>query len=221
MGWKLKLLILGVILLIAFSGYSFGWVGKIFAGDDAGEVIKAEVSDVSSEVAENLKRRAANASREFVNELTAIKEEKEIDAGESFFEFEGSVLGKSHTGTFEDWEGKVFLSDGRVTGINVTFRADSVSTGIRRLDNHLASDDFFDAEKYPEINFVSDFVSDEAEGRRMEGILTFRGVEKPVFFPVKDGDGNVSSTFILHIDEFNLKYFGVRNDVKIGFEVVY
>ena len=217
MGWKLKLLILAVVLLIVFSGYSFGWVGKIFAGDDAGEVIKAEVSDVSSDVAENLKRGVANASRELVNEITAIKEEREIDTEESFFEFEGSALGKSHDGTFEEWEGKVFLSDGRVTGINVTFQADSVKTGIRKLDNHLMSDDFFDVEKYPEINFVSD----EVEGEKMEGVLTFRGVEKRVFFPIKDDDGNVSSTFFLPTSDFNFKYPGVDENVKISFGVVY
>ena len=76
---------------------------------------------------------------------------------------------------------------------------------------------FFDVEKYPEIIFVSN----ELEGGFMKGTLTFRGIEKQVFLPVKITDDGISSKFFLDTTEFDFKYTGVDEYVKIDFNVVY
>ena len=59
--------------------------------------------------------------------------------------------------------------------------AASIDTGIEARDKHLKSPDFFDAEKYPELKFVSTKVSRMKDGKFvMEGALTLHGVTKPV-----------------------------------------
>lgn len=67
------------------------------------------------------------------------------------------------------------------SGVEVTVRTDSVTTGAGDRDAHLRSGDFFDVENHPELTFrstgVSAFDGDEFV---LSGELTIRGVTKPV-----------------------------------------
>lgn len=80
-------------------------------------------------------------------------------------------------GTFGDLEGTLVVGQG---GDDLRFEATlqtaSVSTGNADRDGHLKSADFFDAETFPEIRFVSTEVS----GDSLTGELTIRDVTKPV-----------------------------------------
>lgn len=79
-----------------------------------------------------------------------------------FDEFEGSV--KASNGSFEDGE---FAFTAKVASINTR-------NGDR--DTHLKSEDFFDAENHPTINFVSK----SFDGETLTGDLTIRGTTKEV-----------------------------------------
>lgn len=57
-----------------------------------------------------------------------------------------------------------------------------VNTGIADRDQHLRTDDFFAAEKNPEIRFESTRIERSAAGYVAHGTLTMRGVTKPVDF---------------------------------------
>lgn len=62
----------------------------------------------------------------------------------------------------------------------------TVSTGDAQRDAHLKSADFFDAEKYPTMNFKSTkVVRKGAEEYEVTGDLTIHGVTKPVKFSVE------------------------------------
>ncbi|MBU6154238.1 MAG: YceI family protein [Bdellovibrionales bacterium] len=78
----------------------------------------------------------------------------------------------------------------------------SVNTGNGDRDKHLLGPDFFDAEKFPEMTFVSKSVSGKADALKIKGDLTMHGVTKTVTL-----DG---------------KYAGVANDpfgnTKIAFQ---
>jgi polyisoprenoid-binding protein YceI len=139
-----------------------------------------------------------------------------IDISTSFFEFEGFGPGKSHIGTFKDWRGALFIEDGEIVGLKGVIKADSVSTGIEKLDKHLPSDDFFDAALYPEIEFVSSSIIDG----EMAGVLDFRGVKKEISFPVEISENRVSAEFILDVTPFEFKYVGIDKEVRIAFEFV-
>src|SRR5690606_8483446 len=64
----------------------------------------------------------------------------------------------------------------------MTAEVSSIDTEVEMRDNHLKSADFFDAEKFPEIKFVSTSVTatDEKNKYKLNGNLTMHGQTKPV-----------------------------------------
>ncbi|HEY2832266.1 MAG TPA: YceI family protein [Sporichthyaceae bacterium] len=65
--------------------------------------------------------------------------------------------------------------------IDVTIEVASVNTGNDQRDGHLRTNDFFDAETYPQIRFVSTNVERlDPENYRLTGDLTIKGITKPV-----------------------------------------
>jgi polyisoprenoid-binding protein YceI len=57
----------------------------------------------------------------------------------------------------------------------------SIDTGVTDRDNHLRTNDFFDAPNHPKITFKSTAIKDKGEGEYVvSGDLTIRGVTKPV-----------------------------------------
>lgn len=80
-------------------------------------------------------------------------------------------------GQFTDVDGVLEVGEG---GQNLSFRTSlktaSVNTSNADRDNHLRSGDFFDAETFPEITFVST----EVKGDKLVGDLTIRDTTKQV-----------------------------------------
>jgi len=66
--------------------------------------------------------------------------------------------------------------------VEVVIQAASIDTDHEKRDGHLRSEDFFWAEEHPEITFTSTAVkAGEEKGTYLiEGLLSMRGVEKPV-----------------------------------------
>ncbi|MDQ1129126.1 YceI family protein [Microbacterium sp. SORGH_AS_0888] len=63
----------------------------------------------------------------------------------------------------------------------------SVNTNDEGRDNHLRSAEFFDAENYPTLDFVSTGVRYEGGDFFVDGDLTIKGITKPVTFEVEFG----------------------------------
>jgi polyisoprenoid-binding protein YceI len=78
-------------------------------------------------------------------------------------------------GTFEEFDAK--LVDDRLEGVA---KVASVKVDEETLAAHLQSPDFFDAEQYPELRFVSRTIERDGERVAIDGDLTLRGVTKPV-----------------------------------------
>lgn len=72
----------------------------------------------------------------------------------------------------------------------VSFEADvdSVSTKSEQRDNHLKSDDFFNAEKFPKITFKSTSIEKKSDDEYvLHGDITIRDVTKPIALNVEHG----------------------------------
>ncbi|MDP3147964.1 MAG: YceI family protein [Ignavibacteria bacterium] len=87
--------------------------------------------------------------------------------------------------------------------IEAVIKAASITTDNEARDKHLKSDDFFAAEKFPELTFVSKSI--KATGKnsyKVTGDLTMRGVTKTVTLDtkyngqVKDPWGNIKSGWV-------------------------
>jgi polyisoprenoid-binding protein YceI len=86
--------------------------------------------------------------------------------------------------------------------VEVAIEAASLSTGIKKRDGHLLSEDFFHAEKHPSITFRSTKIEPLGENRaRVTGDLTIRGVtrsitgEAELSGPATSFDGDTSMGF--------------------------
>lgn len=89
----------------------------------------------------------------------------------------------SVNGKFTDYDAKVMFDPNDLSTLKAeaTIKVTSVETGIERRDNHLRSDDFFNAEKFPEMKFVSKSVRNiDGEEFELVGDLTIRDVTKEV-----------------------------------------
>ena len=90
-------------------------------------------------------------------------------------------------GKFTDFDATITASKEDLSDAKFTMTAQiaSIDTDNERRDGHLKSADYFDAEKFPTLNFVStSFKKVEGKKYKMVGNLTMHGVTKPVTFDV-------------------------------------
>ena len=110
-----------------------------------------------------------------------------IVSAQSNIDWVGKKVTGAHNGTIAVKEGEIILNDGNVINGKVIID----TTSIKILDvtdpatnaqfaGHLASDDFFSTEKYPEAILEITTVS----GRHVEGDLTIKGITHPISFDV-------------------------------------
>lgn len=120
----------------------------------------------------------------------------------SFKLFDGTV---DHT--------KADFSDAK---INFTVDVNSISTDNEGRDKHLKSDDFFSAEKFPQMKFESTSMTPLGGNKyKLAGNLTIKDVTKPVTFDVTYGGTITTSrgtkagfkaTTIINRFDYNLKW---------------
>jgi len=133
-------------------------------------------------------------------------------------------------GLFKDYDAKISSTAADFDGAEIEFSAKTASifTDNERRDTHLKSDDFFNAEKYPEIKFKGKLVK-EGSGYVLKGDFTMRDVTKPATFEVTYGGstkafGSEKAGFKLRgkINRFdyNLKWDKMNGaDLIVGKEV--
>lgn len=122
-------------------------------------------------------------------------------------------------GRFEKTSGKITADPKKIEGSSVTFTIEtaSINTAVAQRDDHLRTPDFFDAEKYPEIKFVSTNIRRKGTGYVAEGKLTMKDVTRTIqipfkaYGPITDPWGNqrvgmVSSPFVINRKHFNINY---------------
>jgi polyisoprenoid-binding protein YceI len=91
-------------------------------------------------------------------------------------------------GKFTEVDGSLTLDEDRPEASfgSFTVKAASLETGVGQRDGHLRSADFFDAETYPEIRFVSTEVrAKRGDDYEVTGDLTIRGTTRPITFDVE------------------------------------
>ena len=121
-------------------------------------------------------------------------------------------------GSFGDFSGvlKVDAAKPEASTVEFTIKVASIDTNEPKRDAHLKSPDFFDAEKNPEIRFVSKKVVAKSDtAYDVTGDLTMRGVTKEVTLPVsfngiaKDPWGGERAGFETSIT-LNRKEYGIN-----------
>ena len=157
-----------------------------------------------------------------------------VDPMHSFVTFEVKHMGISFVdGSFKKFDGTVDAAKADLTDAKINFSVDvnSISTDVEMRNNHLKTDDFFNAAKYPAMTFVStSFKKAKDNNYLLSGKLTIRDVTKDVVFNVvyggtaKDQQSNTKAGFhattTINRLDYNIKYdptgMGVAKDVKIA-----
>lgn len=114
-------------------------------------------------------------------------------------------------GVFEDYSATVTAADlSDLSDATITFdiQVASISTKSEDRDNHLRSADFFDADQYPTISFLSTDIAKDGDDYKVTGDLTIKDVTKPVTFNVEfNGRGT---------NPWGVEVYGFEAETKIN-----
>lgn len=122
------------------------------------------------------------------------------------------------TGKFEEFEGVLETENEDFNNANINFSANiaSINTGNTDRDGHLKSDDFFNAEAFPQLVFTAtSFTKSSGSEYNLLGNLTIRDITKPVELKVEFGGtatdpyGNNKAGFELN-GKISRKEFGLK-----------
>ncbi len=111
---------------------------------------------------------------------------RSIDYAASAITFKIKNAGLNVDGGFKEYTATLAVDLKNLAGSHVEgkIKTKSISTGINGRDNHLRKEDFFHADKYPEINFKSTAIKPQGTGYVVVGKLTIKEVTKEVSIPV-------------------------------------
>jgi len=111
--------------------------------------------------------------------------------------FEVPYAVATFTGEVPEFEAT--LVDGVLKGVA---RIESVKVKEENLEAHLLSPEFFDAERHPEVTFVSKSITRDGDAVEIDGEVTMKGITKPAKLT---GTANGPA-----IDHFGAHRFGLQ-----------
>lgn len=163
-----------------------------------------------------------------------------IDKAHSEVTFQVRHLLTRVRGRFSDFQGTIDLDEAapEQSSVRLEIQAGSIDTNEPARDQHLRSEDFFAADRFPTIGFASTrVVKKDAETFDVTGKLTIRGVTKEITLPVtflgkaKDPWGHerlaFEAEYTLNRKDYGLNWnavletggFLVGDEVKVGVSI--
>jgi polyisoprenoid-binding protein YceI len=162
-----------------------------------------------------------------------------IDKSHSTIEFGIKHMALSTVkGVFTDYDGSVtWDSADQKSVISGTVKVKSIDTRDAKRDAHLRDKDFFSADQFPEMTFVSKSIKKVKNRYVMIADLTIKGITKSITVPLevspvlKDPWGNsrasFSTSFVINRQDFGLKYsqlldnggLMIGNDVTVSLDI--
>lgn len=143
----------------------------------------------------------------------------QIDKNHSSVSFSVRHFFSDVIGTFDEFDGTLKFDPEDLEGssINFSIKVASVNTKNERRDNHLQSADFFNAEQWPEMKFVSTSFTKADDHYLVKGQMTIRDVTKEVEIPVKFlGQMENPRTAGSYIGGFSSEFAINRTDYGVG-----
>jgi polyisoprenoid-binding protein YceI len=139
--------------------------------------------------------------------FTFIKSQSWKISGDYSINFSGD----NASGIFRGFKGSVNFDEADLASsrFDVAVDVDSINTGNGMKNTHAKSEKWFDAEKYPDITFVSTSITKTTGGYEAKGNLQIHGVTKdftiPFSFNKTASGGAFVSTFVVNRLDFNMK----------------
>lgn len=151
-----------------------------------------------------------------------------IVTAQSNMEWVGSKVTGTHHGTIAIKEGELLLNEGILVG--GSFVVDTTSIKITDITDpetnaqfagHLASDDFFSIEKFPEATL--EIIS--VKGNHIDGHLTIKGITHPIAFDaaieVKGDSLTATAKIIVDRTLYDMKFRSGNFFLNLGDTLIY
>ncbi|WP_430966876.1 YceI family protein [Spongiimicrobium sp. 2-473A-2-J] len=97
---------------------------------------------------------------------------------------------------------------------------ETLKTGIFLRDWHLKGGKYFDKKKHPRIHFVSEQVYAEGEDITVKGLLTIKGITKPLDFQFQAKGNRLIGTANLYTSDFGIHIKKKREENKVAIKIV-
>jgi polyisoprenoid-binding protein YceI len=152
----------------------------------------------------------------------------EIVSAQSTIEWIGRKVTGAHNGTIPVKNGSLTLTDNKLSGgkfiidttaINIIDVTDPATNA--QFAGHLASDDFFSSEKFPEATFEITTVN----GNQVEGNLTIKDITHTISFNadvnVNEDTVNASGKIVVDRTKYNMKFRSGNFFKDLGDTLIY
>jgi len=126
--------------------------------------------------------------------------------------------GKGVDGIFKTFKGTMSFDEANLatSKFDVTIDVSSINTGNGLQNKHALSDDWFDAQKYPNIRFTSSSMEKTSSGYKANGTMEVHGVKKdfsvPFTFKKSGSGGTFTANFT--VNRLDFKVGKASNDVS-------
>ncbi len=110
------------------------------------------------------------------------------------------------SGAFTQLSGRIEFDEADLSAslFDVAVATASIETGIGLKNKHARSENWFDAEKYPEIRFRSSSIVRVTNGYETRGLLDMHGVQKEIAIPFTFVQDTFKGTFSLNRLDYKL-----------------
>jgi polyisoprenoid-binding protein YceI len=114
--------------------------------------------------------------------------------------------GGDPSGEFSGLKGTVSFDPNDLANskFDATIDVSTINTGNGMKNTHAKSEKWFDAEKYPTIQFTSSAISKSALGYEAKGILSMHGVQKEIAIPFTFEDNTFKGTISVNRLDYNI-----------------
>jgi polyisoprenoid-binding protein YceI len=126
-------------------------------------------------------------------------------------------------GVFEKIKGDISFDENNLSKskFDLNIEVESIATGNWLKNSHAKGSKWFDAEKYPNINFLSNKFSKTANGYLVNGILTMHGVQKEINIPFTFSNSIFQGNFSVNRLDYNIGTMEgmskkVSNEIKLN-----
>lgn len=155
-----------------------------------------------------------------LSSFTLLNTEWKSDPAHSQLVFTVRHLGISNvSGTFNDFTATINATkpDFSDAQFELNAKIASIDTRVEARDNHLKSADFFNAEKYPTLNFKSTKVTKAGKDKfKVTGNMTMHGITKPVTVNLEYNGSVVNAMNKKETHGFTVSGVIKRSDFNIG-----
>jgi polyisoprenoid-binding protein YceI len=154
--------------------------------------------------------------------VQAAAEVYTIEPAHTYPSFEVSHQGISYwRGKFTKTSGKIWLDREQQTGrVEITVDTSTASFGLAMMDQRARTEEWFDVEKYPTANYVSDSITyRDGVPVSVNGQLTLRGITRPLKLDIVEFKCMQHPFFKREVcgadvrAEFDRREFGMVNDI--------